>query len=384
MNFIQVWFKLDMNSRSCSYTWITSTCEMKQLPCLTKPKIEIVQCNLSDALLKSCAFPKKHIADKYQSTFLKFVIHFQEKPTNKKSHSYRSGSPASRQGFYNWLGRRQPTWRGMLCNICDFTLCELVGITRMMLEKRINITSLHPCFPVTCNIGEDEKNECQTAKKVLHFSPIPLWNWDFVRNANQITRPVMKSLVLKLFWWFCISDPNQRLEWSNANNVKSIFFCWELSPNLCSQKLCFAKITCTLSGASKFFFQPDCNRFPLTSGQLLKLFHGLFLEASIPPTLKDWEIPCRSSAETCDLKLWISNNTSFCSSNNRATSASSCWHLQPEPSWCLLDVNSPPKKEKIWKKNGERNNLQQGISKTQYEHEQKAPKITLGSMSLGP
>ena len=42
----------------------------------------------------------------------------------------------------------------MRCNICEFTLCQLVGIPKMMLENRVNITSLHPCFPVTCNIGE--------------------------------------------------------------------------------------------------------------------------------------------------------------------------------------------------------------------------------------
>ena len=38
-----------------------------------------------------------------------------------------------------------------------------------MLENRVNITSLHPCFPVTCNIGEDKKKEYQTAKKTHTF-----------------------------------------------------------------------------------------------------------------------------------------------------------------------------------------------------------------------
>lgn len=41
----------------------------------------------------------------------------------------------------------------------------------MMLENRVNITSLHPCFPVTCNIGEDKKKEYQTAKKKTFLTP---------------------------------------------------------------------------------------------------------------------------------------------------------------------------------------------------------------------
>ena len=64
----------------------------------------------------------------------------------------------------------------------------------MMLEKCLNITSLHPWFSATCNIGEDKKHEYQTAKKKT-VSPLPLGNPNgklskltLSEAANQITR----------------------------------------------------------------------------------------------------------------------------------------------------------------------------------------------------
>lgn len=83
------------------------------------------------------------------------------------------------QTFYNWGGSQPPkqkthhrvengsffhgkrSYGGVCCAATSVSLpeFELVGITKMMLENRVNITSLHPCFPVTCNIGEDKKNK---------------------------------------------------------------------------------------------------------------------------------------------------------------------------------------------------------------------------------
>ena len=55
-----------------------------------------------------------------------------------------------------------------------------------MLENRVNITSLHPCFPVTCNIGEDKKKEYQTAKKKNISHPF-LWGTQ-TGHAKQAER----------------------------------------------------------------------------------------------------------------------------------------------------------------------------------------------------
>ena len=191
--------------------------------------------------------------------FLKFHF-FQEKPTNKKikqkwlpclhADFLQLGwkpttctKDTQTSGKWEFFSRKKILWRGMLCSN------ELVGITKMMLENRVNITSLHPCFPVTCNIGKDKKtkivklpkkNTCLTHScvepKRATLRELRLCS---KCESNHKTRDEITGSEVVLLILHLIPQPKAWMEQCQPCQV-NFFFCWELSPNLCSQKLCFA------------------------------------------------------------------------------------------------------------------------------------------------